>query len=345
VVTVTETVKRLPDLRVQMSAPAEVETGTPVNILAVVSEANGDMGVYAECELHVAGRLVDRAEGVWIDAGDAVTCAMSWSFAAPGSYPMEVRVGTGQREWDGGNNADSTTIQVNGESPRFYTSAAFEQTARVDSSLHYQTWRDGASMLAGENRREVVNAQTVQHGSMYAFMPAQLPGSVDVRASMTSGGSVVTSTAFTQASNGLESVCVFEFDGRAMLDFCTFTHNGEGVTSVNYAWSAGSVTYHSREFSRMWDQLTSKEVGVYHWNYEYGWDDGLAPLGDDWRFDVTINSMAGEHIAAHTLRLKPQPPVELVQPYKCNTFDQPWWNYTMTVCTGSSSRSASILGL
>jgi len=344
VVTVTESVKRLPELRVEMAAPAQVETGTPVNILAVVSERNGDMGVYAVCSLYVAGELVDRADGVWIDAGDAVTCAMTWSFLNPGSYPLEVRVSTDQREWDAGNNADSAVVTVHGESPRFYTSASFTQTTGVDSMRLDQSWRDGSSGLAGESVQEEVNAYSQQYASMYAFMPAQIPGSLDVRASMSTGGRVVTSAGFMQTSSGTDPLCVGEYDGRAMLYLCTFNYDGVGQTSINYSWFAGTVTYHSRQYSRMWDTLTGQDLSVYHWNYDYGWGDGLVPLGDDWSFEVKMGSPGGEQVAAAALRLEPQAPEEHVEPYACTTYEETYWNYTSTVCRGSSSRVRRILG-
>ncbi len=343
VVTVTERVKRLPDLRVEMSAPGQVETGSPVNILAVVSETNGDMGTYATCELYVGGQLTDIAQGAWVDAGDAVTCAMAWSFSNPGTYSLEVRVSSAVREWDPGNNDAVATIQVNGESPAFYTSAIFEQTTQVDSSLQNQSWRDGSSGLAGESRTEEVSSSSHQLASMYAYMPAHLLGPLDVQTSMSTGSRTVTSFGFTLSGYGLEPACVAEYDGRAMLDFCTYTYQG-GRTYVNYSLSAGAVTYHSRWYSRMYDQLTGTDVSVYHSNYEYGWDDGLVPLGDDWRFEVIVGTQGGDHVAAHTLRLERQPSSEVVKPYTCTTYDQTFWDYTSTICLGSSFRRESILG-
>lgn len=343
VVTVTERVKRLPELRVEVAAPAEVETSAPVNILAVVSETNGDMGTYATCELYVAGQLTDIAQGAWVDAGDAVTCAMGWSFTDPGTYPVEVRVSSNLREWDPENNAAGATIQVHGESPAFYTSASFDQTTRVDSSLHYQSWRNGASGLAGEQRNEEVTSSSFQVASMYAYMPAHLLGTLDVRASMSTGARMVTSFGFTLSGYGLEPACVGEYDGRAILNFCTYTHEG-GHTYVNYSWAAGTVTYHSLWYSRMWDQQTGTDQSVYHWNHGYGWDDRLVPLGDDWRFEVKVGTQGTEHVAAHTLRLERQPSSEFVEPYTCATYDEPFWDYSTTVCNGSSSRMESILG-
>jgi hypothetical protein len=341
VVTVTESVKRLPDVRVEMSAPAEVETGTPVNIMAVVSETNGDMGTYTTCELYVAGQLADQAAGVWIDAGDAVTCAMTWTFAAPGTFPVQVRVSTAGREWDMANNADSATITVHGESPRFYTSGSFTQSTRVDSVLQEQSWRDGPSGLAGESVYEEVNAQAHQYGSLYAFMPMQLPGTLSVHASMSTGGRVVTSTAYTHSAGIL---CDTEYDGHAMLSVCTWTYEGVGQTYVNYSFSAGAVTYHSRSYSRTWDQNTGVDYSVYHWNYDYGWDDGLVPLGDDWSFEVRLDAPGGEHVAAHTLRLERQPPQESVEPYVCTTTQETYWDYTSTICRSSSHRAQFIYG-
>jgi hypothetical protein len=344
IVTVTETVKRLPELRVEVAAPPEVRTGTPVNVVAVVSEINGDMGAYAECELYVAGRLSDRAQGVWVDAGDAVTCMMNWSFASPGTFPVEVRVNTNNLEWDRGNNADSVTIRAEGDAPRFQTSASFSQSIQVDSILRVQSWRDGRAGLAGEFIYQEVNDRSHQYGSMYAFMPMQLPGALDVRASMSTGGRVVSSFGLS-LPNGLD--CVYEYNGRGTMDLCTWMHDGVGHTHVNFSFSAGSVTYHSSNYSRMWDQLTGETESVYHWNngYSYDYGGGLVPLGGDWSFEVKLTSpTSGEHVAAHTLRLEPQPLQETVQPYACNVIEEPWWDYTTTLCNSSSSRAWFITG-
>lgn len=340
VVTVTESVKRLPDLRVEMTAPAEVQTGTAVNFVAVVSESNGDMGAYAVCDLYVAGQFADQAQGVWIDAGDAVSCAMTWSFAAPGTFPVEVRVSTNSHEWDTENNAASATIQVHGEAPRFVTSASFTQATAVDSVLQEQSWRDGQSGLAGESVYEEVNARSHQYGNLYAYMPMHIPGSLDVHASMSTGGRVVTSTAITQT----RTLCTSEYDGRAMLDMCTWGLDGQGFTYVNYSYFAGTVTYHSRNYSRMWDQATGQDLSVYHWNQGYGWDDGPVPLGDDWSFEVRVNAPSGEHVAARTLRLERQAPQEYVEPYTCTTYQDSYWDYISTVCRGFSYRAQFIYG-
>jgi hypothetical protein len=83
---------------------------------------------------------------------------------------------------------------------------------------------------------------------------------------------------------------------------------------------------------------------VYHSNYQYGWDDGLVPLGNDWRFEVIIGTQGGDHVAAHTLRLEHQPASEVVEPYTCTTYDEQFWDYTSTICMGSSFRTESVLG-
>jgi hypothetical protein len=59
--------------------------------MATVSEHNGDMGAYAFCELFVAGESADFADAMWIDAGDAVTWALTWTSEAQQSPPCTRR--------------------------------------------------------------------------------------------------------------------------------------------------------------------------------------------------------------------------------------------------------------
>jgi hypothetical protein len=341
VVTVAETVKRIPDLRVRMDAPAEVETSTWVNILAVVSENNGDVGAYAVCELYVAGEQVDIAEGVWVDAGDAVTCAMTWQFSLAGTYPLEVRVrtaGAPSEDWEPADNADTATIQVNGASARFYTSGYFSASTNMDSTVSQVSWRDTQLGRSGESGNEWYNRSSSVNASAYGYLPLQVTGPADLRVSMTTGAHVVHAAEWTQL--GADSPwgwCADTFDGQTMFYMCA---NGGG-TSFSYAFMAGEVTYHSREYSRVWDNL-SGTGSVYHRND--GYTSGTAvPVADDWSFNVRVSSPDGEFDGSKSLPLV-RTTQEFASPYQCETYEYPWWGYTYTSCGTSIYRYESVYG-
>jgi hypothetical protein len=85
VVTVTEMVKLRPDLTVgQITNPDHAQIGIPVEITALVSERNGDVGATADCVLSADGVEIDRANGIWIDANRSVSCMFRPIFSMVG---------------------------------------------------------------------------------------------------------------------------------------------------------------------------------------------------------------------------------------------------------------------
>jgi hypothetical protein len=344
VVTVTERVKRIPDLTVRMTAPPEAMTGTPVNILAAVREANGDLGTYAVCELLVGGSVVDWGEPAWVDAGDVVTCAMTWTPQVAGTYPVEIRVATTyDPEWDTGNNRDTATIQVHGEGPGFTTGASFHQVARTDSMVWYETWRYGEPGWGSEYRDETASYDVQQSASMWGVMPARLTGPIDVRASMSTGGRMADEMEWTHvADDEAYYWCTLEWSGRAMFRMCAGGFLAYPWTEFGYSLVAGAVTYHSQGYSRTWDDLSGTE-SVYHWNNEYAYDDLVQP-GDDWTFDVRLGSTAGVQDLHRSLQLVRSEPWSFTYPYWCNTWEEPEWAYSSTYCSGATVSEEVISG-
>ena len=93
VVTVTVPVKRLPDVAVDgVAAPGRALAGLPVNVVATLSEKNGDVGARASCMLQIDGTLADQARNIWIDAGHTVSCAFQTTVTTVGSHKVTVYV-------------------------------------------------------------------------------------------------------------------------------------------------------------------------------------------------------------------------------------------------------------
>jgi hypothetical protein len=343
VVTVTETVKRLPDLTVEMTAPAEAETNMPLNVLAVVRERNGDMGASGECQLYVGGEPVDYARGVWVDAGDAVTCAMTWTPHAPGTYPLEVRISSLVREWDTGNNSDTATLTVHGERPRFYTTASFEQTTSVDSSAEFSSWQETRWGYGREYRNDQFLISTLQQAGMYGHMPARTTGRVDLRVSMSSGGRVMDAGEWTYDAGDDTSWCTDHWSGRAMFWICSSGGVSSAHTDFSYAFLVGAVTFHSQGYRKRWEQFSNPDESGYHWNNEVSWDDTV-PLGDDWTFDVRVNTAGGEHVVTRALQLTRSEPWSWSYPYSCTSWEDPEWGISSTYCEGGSYRRDTISG-
>jgi hypothetical protein len=331
VVTVTETVKRLPDLRVAMSPPAEAALDVPVNVFALISEGNGDVGATARCELHVNGQLVDHADGVWVDAGDAVTCALTTSIAAAGTYPVEVRVSTvGVADWDASDNVAHGTIQVSARSSEFETWGSFSQISWADTSSQEHWFHNALTGQRGEATAEGIQGSINQWAEGHGWLPVPITEPADLRISMSTGGRVIHQAEWTQLGEGMPwGWCVDLYDGPAMFFLCTSNFSGQVGTSFSYYRIGGAVTYHSRSYSREWDEITGEDYFYYHENESYGWDDTV-PAGDDWSFDVRLSTASAEYPASLTLSLFRTSRV-FRTPYSCTTVNEEW-GYSATTC-------------
>ena len=114
VVTLSETVKLRPDVSVdRITAPAQSQLGMPVNISAVISENNGDVGARADCVLAIDGVEAHRARGIWVDAGRSVSCLFSHLFPTTGTKQLTVSaVLVNPGDWSASNNSATQTINI-----------------------------------------------------------------------------------------------------------------------------------------------------------------------------------------------------------------------------------------
>jgi hypothetical protein len=344
VVTVTERVKRVPDLAVQLTGPAEPDHLTYATFLAAVSELNGDVGATATCELYVDGALVDDARGVWVDAGDAVTCAFTWMFTLPGAHSVEVRVRNAGREWDEANNTDAMTVVVNGTQARFRTSARFTQVTGRSTQRSLDRWENTETGAGSEDVYDFRSAGVQQDAYMTGDMPVRTDGPIHLKVSMSTGGYVVDSEEWTPVLvPNFFGWCTQRIAGRAMFNLCSPDFGAFAFTNFTYSFTAGTVTYHSVFYTRLWDSPSGPEEYVYHWNNEGTTGTDPVPLGGDWTFDVRISTPAGNHVLTRPLQLT-RAVSESEAPYTCSTFGDPSLGYASTRCIGQSSYQETIAG-
>jgi hypothetical protein len=114
VISTTETVKLRPDVSVdRILAPARSPLQTPVQISALISENNGDVGARADCVLAVDGVDVGRANGIWVDAGRSVSCVFNHTFATKGTKQLAVRaISVNPGDWNASNNSFTQAITI-----------------------------------------------------------------------------------------------------------------------------------------------------------------------------------------------------------------------------------------
>ena len=278
-----------PDLAVTaLQVEPRVHPNTPVSIVGVVQERNGDLGAWADCVLYVDGAERDRAHGIWIDANGAASCLFTQSFASAGSRNLEVRVeNVAPGDYQPGNNSASRAIEVEPlttPSP-FQFQAGFNDARNVSVTVQEGSWASTDGLRGGESvYTDSADARTQQsYLSARMTRPVQFPLTELSARQFTSIEDVHSTRLFDVAADWtvdydagtLSCVSRVEDDatfGRAWVNVCTYTvpSGTDGVeptgwTSIQYERYAGDVTYASREHGRFWNRTTGVE-DYYSWN-------------------------------------------------------------------------------
>ncbi|HSU14324.1 hypothetical protein [Longimicrobium sp.] len=329
VVTVTETVKQAAALHVDVSMPGQTLVGAPVVITATVSETGGDVGTRADCVLYVDGQAVDRAEDIWVDAGDAVTCAFRYTFTSLGSHTVEVRAnGTGGSATLQANAGDQATVDVVGAAHTAWTAEAEDRSSASTSVLDY-TWSkpDGS-------HKEYSNTETTTTRTQAVSVQGTLDRAVQFP---------LTALDVTVASSGVEWQVEHWNDVASALDAngqaCAsrqmpeqgavlFVCNAaQGGATFGYTRFAGTVTYHSQGFSNTFDGLTGTP-NVYAWNDGYTLSSSggqMRPFGGEVKLTLNVHDDAGGWELTPTVALSPfSDAAVVVQPRTC-TLSSPYW--------------------
>ncbi len=277
VVTFNEVIRKRPDLWVPLlSAPQETTVETPVNIVATVQEKNHEIGEKADCILAVDDVEVDRARGVWVDAGGTVSCAFTHSFDKTGSRKVKVSVGNSTPgDYDELNNSTTMTVQAYAR-----PTAQMQFSANVsDYKYDFGSRIDGTfRSVSGTGNSDWTTTTTasgwIQHAYFQAFIPAKVTFPLrNLSVSQYSGGNTFTSKSYDSLAadtNAGGRQCVLRFDKVAYtyLYVCTSVVSG-GTTSITYVKHAGDVTYFSTTHQRTWNQDSSgnqTDVAPWTWN-------------------------------------------------------------------------------
>ncbi|HEX2205925.1 MAG TPA: hypothetical protein VHG91_21600 [Longimicrobium sp.] len=308
VVTATETVKLRPDLAVSLSNPGQAYVNTPVNVLAVVRELNGDVGARADCWLYVDGQPTDRVSGAWVDAGDAVTCAFTLSLSATGTRTLEARVSNVQPgDWDTSNNTATSTIEVTNPAGLSY-SAYVSSDSIVSVSRFTNQWSDASNGSRGESLEESGSIRVDQRGQMSGYMPVGLPLPFTVEASQGTGGVTLHAESYTSDSVkpwwGPACVADYDYGQQIFFSACSEGPAAGGRTFFSYERLAGSVTYHSTTYSLTYDGATGVE-NVYHRHISQTGSFGtMTPYGSTYDIVVRFTSGGQTYEAAPSMTLR-----------------------------------------
>ena len=272
VVSAASTVKLRPDLFVQrISAPSKTVPGTPVVVSATIAELNQDVGARAACVLSVDGIEVDRADGIWVDAGGLVSCAFTHTFETAGTKSVSVRtVNVIPSDYDGENNLATTSIVVRDIEPFDYyeLSVASEETRRGSNIQDWSTRNDGSIVYGRDYALNSLVTQLEQAIDYYAEVRHWFDlGATQVSVTESTDGTVVRSFYLDEITSELGG-CVWRYAGTdpaVRLYICQHTLS----TELFYVHLAGEVTYFSVGYDVQWHRAadgTTTTDSSYSWN-------------------------------------------------------------------------------
>ena len=344
VVTTTATVYLRPDLRVRLEAPEQVRVGFPVNLVATVSEGNGDVGARADCVLYVDGVEVDRANGIWVDAGGSVSCAFTYVFASAGTKRVRVEAANvSPGDFDLSNNAAEATVQVTGGGSDFNYSAQaedyVENTLQVDST---RSAYDGGQVTA--QHTTLRSRRAIQSGTLYGWMPHGVSlATTRVRVSQSTNGVTVHAGGWPDAAEGYPLLaeqpgCMSNWLAGVMVYLCSTGPADGGVTNVQYLRVGSQVTYYGIQHNRTW--WPDAPDNVYTYTLEWSGDSAEgAPqitMGADYSFAVELTDGGRTYRLDATVPLGPPqsrswsfyPPTG----WKCTTGYHPDFGLRLDIC-------------
>lgn len=285
VVDLNEVVKRRPDLVVaEIIAPPHAVAGVPAIIRATIRELNGDVGARANCRLIADGEEVDRAEGIWVDAGGTVQCAFAPLFDSNTALTKELVVvadAIDPGDWDESNNASAKTPITIYESISPFGS--FSASVREEEFLTHQftkhSWSESTRDTQGITQSFRFDAWLRQDVNL---------DKLSVTANATSNGSLLYSGQTTSFDGPFEtpvgSRCTF---ARGIPEVTVCYEPRYDATRVDVFYGTGDATYRSYGWATR-QHPSAPEEPRFTWDSTFVEHTLLARFGSDVRMDVAV---------------------------------------------------------
>lgn len=322
--------------------------GAPTVIGAVLAEQAGARGASLDCVLYVDGAAADRARNVWVDAGDAVTCAFTRVFSADAAIRVvaeNVRPGDG----DLSDNAAEDRLRVlapggSGAQSWFSGDIRAGSYAATDSFSTRWLAPDGSLFLEQVSASSTNGTmQTVNvSGSIEARLPFPL---ARIEITENADGRLVGRTRLADVAPTAVvpgASCFSQDDGTG--PFLYLCSEDQGFTSLLFMRHAGVVTYQSSEYSRVWNG-TSYDENVYVVNQT---DASGTAIGMASHYAVNIRIASGGVLYGFDGSAALAPLDELtIEPPFCATvpLSLPPVTYQATSCYRSTWQFSGIAGL
>jgi hypothetical protein len=279
-----------PDLTIDdVSAAPHGVVGFPMTIYATVREKNGDSGARANCRLLANGAEVDRAEGIWVDAGGTVDCMFSYAFESDGDFSLQVAVdAVNPGDWDDANNvSEPVSTHIYSEAQSVYASAVHAVTRHEVSTQysHSAVWDVHTDQ---DSTSQQLDLTTWVRGPIN-LVNAKLSTSAQT------DGRTIYDNPDVQFRGGFRKpprsrvTCGSGDAGSARVSLCynPDANFPEGSTMVEVHYSSSNIFYHS------WGYDYSREPVFGPPQYVFDTttvrNDITEPLGNSVQWDVTLS--------------------------------------------------------
>jgi hypothetical protein len=243
-VTVTTSVQKRPDIAVAgLIAPPRAAVNVATNMIAVLSELNGNIGARTDCVLYVNDVEADRASAIWVDSGDTVSCAFAPRFTTIGTNQVKVRAeSVDPGDWDLQNNVFEKEVLVSSVTPEFDVARAEALVYDVNYTSFAQQGRYfNSTFTAGQDW--LYEERTDTDGDIWTYTAgaavAPLAAPKKLTATVSDG---VSSWSVERDLSGCEDFAMGQANGRTFYTSVT----GCGVLWVQAGGYSGTVTYTSR---------------------------------------------------------------------------------------------------
>lgn len=266
VVTAEGSVQRRPDLAaIELSAPNQVVPDTRVSLSATVAELNRDVGATANCVLYVEGNEVDRADGIWVDAGSSVNCQFTAQFTGSGDQTATVRVeGVVPGDDDMANNSASATVRVARPNDFYFGASAYAYDYRDYKYSADQTVTSSDNTLNSTYHYEVATGPKYQLQN--AGANAWLSETVDfplahLETSHSSGGNALGTISYDNLPAD------YTYSGSSDDSYSGHYSFSESRAFRQELTPAGRLSTAIESYSEAWTGGTGRPAGEYHVTY------------------------------------------------------------------------------
>lgn len=351
VVTVTETSRLGAALSTSLDLPDQVVVGAPTTITGTVRETNGTAGATTSCVLYVDGNEVDRADDVWVDAGDEVSCVFTVIFDRAGTHDVRMSLETPPSE-NGfvtvPPSASGVVTAVNPAATPRWQASVLDRTVTTLSRYDLTWWKPDGShkeyeQATGQSPRSqtVSLTGTLDRATTFPLQTVRLViGSNTAGTFLNTAWTGLAAQAPTASGQTCTGQLVPEQGGHFTL--CSTGTGYDGSTSFSYTRFAGTVTYHSRGFSRTWDAVAGTET-YWTWNDNpetYAGGGQMRNLGTTVEIQLAVADGIGEWDIDAAVPLTSFDTLLSEIPYACTT-EALWWllGGTQTVCEGRTERA------